>query len=75
MKRKMRIGIQSTDEHPRVSFCSHGEEANMKMIVHVAITDAIENDHKSVMILTFALFFSLCFPHYLGASRNRHIWT
>ena len=28
------------------------------MIVHVAIADAIENDHKSVMILTaFALFF------------------
>ena len=45
-----------------MSFCSHGEEANMKMIVHVAITDAIENDHKSVMILTFALFFSLVFP-------------
>ena len=45
------------------------------MIVHVAIADAIENDHKSVMILTFALFFSLSFPHYLGASWNMLIWT
>ena len=27
------------------------------MIVHVAIADAIDNDQKSIMILTLALFF------------------
>ena len=32
------------------------------MIVHLAITDAIENDHKSVMTLTFALFSRSVFP-------------
>ena len=34
----------------------------MKMTVHVAIADAIENDHKSIMILTFALFSGSVFP-------------
>ena len=48
--------------HPRVCFCSQGEEAVMKMMVHVARADAIENDHKSVMILTFALLSRSVFP-------------
>ena len=34
----------------------------MKMIVHVAKADAVENDHKSVMIRTFALFSRSVFP-------------
>ena len=34
----------------------------MKMIVHVARADAIENGHKSVMILTFSLFSRSLFP-------------
>ena len=34
----------------------------MKMIVHVARADAVENDHKSVMILTFSLFSRSLFP-------------
>ena len=34
----------------------------MKMMVHVARADAIENGDKSVMILTFALFSRSVFP-------------
>ena len=36
--------------------------------------DTVENDHKSVMIRTFAHFFSFRFPHYLG-TWNRLIKT
>ena len=38
------------------------------MIVHVAIADAVENDHKSVMIRTFALFSRSVFPTELSWS-------
>ena len=46
MKRKMHVGIHSANEYARyarVCFCSHGEEADMKMIVHV--DDRVQNDH------------------------------
>ena len=46
----------------RECFCSQGEEADMKIIVHVA--DAVESSHQSVMIRTFARAFFLapCSP-------------
>ena len=43
MKRKMPVGIHSANGYARVCFCSHGEEADMKMIVHV--DDRVQNDH------------------------------
>ena len=42
MKGKMTIGIYSSKRTRSDMFCSHGEEADIKMIVHVA--DAVEND-------------------------------
>ena len=52
---RMSIEIHSTKRTRDSSFCSHREEAYMKMIVHVA--NAIENDHYSVTIRTYVLFF------------------
>ena len=68
MKGKMPIGIHSSNGHARVYFCSHGEEADIKMIVHVA--DAVENDLHSVIIRTFAPFSRSVSPTVLGPRGN-----
>ena len=50
----------AVNEHAQLCFCHHEEEEDMNRIVHVA--DAEENFHKSIIIQTIALFFSLLPP-------------
>ena len=57
MKRKMTVGSTAPNGHTRVCFCSQGEEADMKMIFHVAIADAVENDHTVSHDSNFHPFF------------------
>ena len=61
----------ASNAHGQECVCLHGEEADIKMIVHVA--DAVENFHWSTMIRNLELFL-LRFPHYLGVW-HRLIYT
>ena len=56
-KEKWLMESTAPNGHTRVCFCSQGEEADMKMIVHVAIAHAVENDHTVSHDSNFHPFF------------------